>query len=48
VLNEEYFGAINYSVKPFLTVIVLCVKIYSRKNQTMQIEVGPLYDDEKV
>ena len=48
VLNEEYFGAINYSVNTFLTVIVLCVKIYCRKKQTTQIEVGSLYDDEKV
>ena len=31
---------INYSVNTFLTVIVLCVKIHSRKKQTMQIEVG--------
>ena len=48
VLNEEYFSAINYSVNTFLTVLVLCVKIYSRKKQTTQIEVGPSYVGDKV
>jgi len=33
VLNDEYFGAINYSINTFLTVIVLLVKIHYKKNE---------------
>lgn len=33
VLNEEYFGAVNYSINTFLTVIVLLVKIHYKKNE---------------
>jgi len=39
LLNEEYFSAINYSINTFLTVIVLIVKIYSKKNETLQKEL---------
>jgi hypothetical protein len=39
VLNEEYFSAINYSINTFLTVIVLLVKIYSKKNEILQKEL---------
>lgn len=31
VLNEEYFGAVNYSINTFLTIIVLLVKIHCKK-----------------
>jgi hypothetical protein len=33
VVNEEYFGAINYSINTFLTVVVLLVKIHCKKNE---------------
>jgi hypothetical protein len=33
VLNDEYFGAVNYSINTFLTVIVLLVKIHCKKNE---------------
>jgi hypothetical protein len=36
VLNEEYFSAINYSVNTFLTLIVLFVKIQSKRVENLQ------------
>jgi hypothetical protein len=36
VLNEEYFSAINYSINTFLTIIVLFLKIYGKKNEITQ------------
>lgn len=39
VLNEEYFSAINYSINTFLTIIVLLVKIQSKKYETLQKEL---------
>ena len=36
VLNEEYFSAINYSINTFLTLVVLFVKIQSKKNENLQ------------
>lgn len=36
VLNEEYFSAINYSINTFLTIIVLFVKIQSKKCENLQ------------
>ena len=46
LLNEEYFSAINYSINTFLTVIVLIVKIYSKKNEMLQKElpVNDIYE----
>jgi len=42
VLNEEYFSAINYSINTFLTVIVLFVKIQSKKYEKIQKELLPI------
>lgn len=36
VLNEEYFSAINYSINTFLTIIVLFLKIQSKKYENLQ------------
>jgi hypothetical protein len=36
VLNEEYLSAINYSINTFLTIIVLFVKIQSKKKEDLQ------------
>jgi len=37
VLNNEYFGAINYSINTFLTVLVLLVKLHYGNNESQKV-----------